>query len=188
MVKLDKGRLTPTTPTDEIKPNAIDLSEDTSNAIERRDDGLYVPRSVNTYDLIDKTQFAGSHQDWANALLSGIFATDVYSNNTKIPGVRTWIGETTTVNQNITFYPTTTNTIDGDAIFSKILFVNGIVWHSDAATINSTHLVGGESISEDNKVVKLLSVKGGVSVLGGVGLQAGETGKRAFCIIFGIAK
>lgn len=132
--------------------------------------------------------FSGNDSDWVIGLLGAFLLKDVYVGTSKTTGLRLWFGEATTTNQNLVVYPTSTGTANGTALFSDIVFAIGVNWHPDGGTINSTHLLGGNKISNDKKSIHFYNVKGGSSGLGGAGLQAGDSGKIVKVIAVGIPR
>lgn len=187
VAKISGNRLVPSKEGDEINPNIIDLSEDDGNMIEKRTNGLYVGSLESDYDRVKKlANYTGDINEWSLGLLGAFNIQDVYVGTEKKQGLRVWIGETTTTDSNVVVYPTTTGDANGEALFSDIVFAIGIIWHPDGSTINSTHLLGGNKISADFKSISFYNVKGGISIVGGAGLQSGDSGKKVKVIAIGV--
>lgn len=80
-------------------------------------------------------------------------------------------------------------TVDGNesspAIFSQIILPLAMTINPVGA-INATHLMGCYEIKANQKTIRFSNVKGGISILGGAGLQAGDAGVEVRVVVIGI--
>lgn len=80
-------------------------------------------------------------------------------------------------------------TVDGNesspAIFSQIILPLAMTINP-VGTINATHLMGCYEITANQKTIRFSNIKGGISIVGGAGLQAGDAGVEVRVMVIGI--
>lgn len=137
-------------------------------------------KASTSLNLPNCSSFTGRYAELSQPAFSTI-----YNSTTPFTNAILWQATANTVNGGtVTFYPTTTNTATGTALFTTIVNVSANPWNN-TANATSVQVVGGKSISADLRTVVFNVVQGTTVALGGTTMTFAPSGIQVMCAIVG---
>lgn len=131
-------------------------------------------------NLPNCSSFTGRYSELGQPAIS-----TVYNGTTPFANAILWQATATTAsNGTVTFYPTTTGTASGTALFGTIANVCATPWNNTASA-TAVQVVGGKSISADLRTIVFNVVQGATLALGGNTFAFAPAGIAVMCCIVG---